>query len=67
VVADPSAEEEQFQQGRVSIVYSIEGDLCLLKKEGGAVILQQQLKKCMKVAATHAKALAKSLSVFASD
>eukprot|EP00465_Bigelowiella_longifila_P009208 CAMPEP_0185257446 /NCGR_PEP_ID=MMETSP1359-20130426/6514_1 /TAXON_ID=552665 /ORGANISM="Bigelowiella longifila, Strain CCMP242" /LENGTH=300 /DNA_ID=CAMNT_0027842545 /DNA_START=51 /DNA_END=953 /DNA_ORIENTATION=+ len=67
VVADPSAEEEQFQQGRISIVYSIEGDLCLLKKEGGAVILQQQLKKCMKVAATHAKGLAKSLAVFASD
>uniref|UniRef100_A0A7S2TXE8 Ribosomal RNA-processing protein 43 n=1 Tax=Lotharella oceanica TaxID=641309 RepID=A0A7S2TXE8_9EUKA len=60
IVADPTAEEEELRQGRLTVVFTSDGKLCLVQKEGGVPVTKEQMASCIGVAKAHAQKLLKA-------
>jgi len=50
VLADPTNEEEEISNGKITIVVDNECKLCMVHKPGGSVIKEDQLKTCIRAA-----------------
>jgi len=59
LVVDPSLQEENCMDGRVSITLNADGELCAVKKSGGVAIGVEQLLECTKIAGVKATEITK--------
>eukprot|EP00271_Cylindrocystis_brebissonii_P009244 TRINITY_DN23950_c0_g1_i1.p1 TRINITY_DN23950_c0_g1~~TRINITY_DN23950_c0_g1_i1.p1 ORF type:complete len:579 (+),score=148.77 TRINITY_DN23950_c0_g1_i1:520-2256(+) len=59
VVMDPSLKEEAAMGGRMTMSINANGELCALQKGGGVPIRPGEVLRCMRIAQSRAKAVAK--------